>query len=75
MILTFIALVVVVVAVWYFVEKNKKSLDVNKDGQVDLNDVKEVAARLEAEYGPKVEEVKQEVKQTVAKVKKAKKNG
>jgi hypothetical protein len=65
---TFIVLVAAVAAVWYFVDKNKKTLDVNKDGKLDANDVKLAAERLDAEYAPKVAAVVEEVKAEVKKV-------
>ena len=55
MITTFVVLVVVVGAVWYFVEKNKKTLDVNKDGKLDVNDVKIAVEEVKADV-KKVEE-------------------
>ena len=61
MITTFVVLVVAVGAIWYYVEKNKKDLDVNKDGKLDAADVKAAAEEVKAEVKEKVEEVKAEV--------------
>jgi hypothetical protein len=78
MITTFVVLVIAVGAVWYFVEKNKKSLDVNKDGKLDTNDVKIAVEEVKADV-KKVEEavvadvkkVEEKVKKVAAKAKKA----
>lgn len=78
MITTFVVLVIVVAAVWYFIEKNKKSLDVNKDGRLDANDVKIAVEEVKADV-KKVEEtvvadvkkVEEKVKKVAAKAKKA----
>jgi len=78
MITTFVVLVIAVGAVWYFVEKNKKALDVNKDGKLDANDVKIAVEEVKADV-KKVEEavvadvkkVEEKVKKVAAKAKKA----
>ena len=67
-ILLFLALVAVAVFVWFMWTKDK-NLDVNKDGHVDVQDVKAAAEAAKVEVKAVVEEVKVEAKQAVAKAK------
>lgn len=80
MLLAFIGVCVAVGAAWYFFNNSsaKKTLDVNKDGQVNLDDakaavaeVKEDVKKVEAAVTAAAAEVKQDVKKVAEKVKKA----
>jgi hypothetical protein len=70
MITTFVVLLIAVAAVWYFVEKNKKTLDVNKDGKLDANDVKLAVEEVKADVKKVEEAVVADVKKVEEAVKK-----
>ena len=58
---------VAVAAFVYFMWTKDKALDVNKDGHVDVKDVKAAAEAAKVEIKAVAEEVKDEAKKTVAK--------
>lgn len=64
MLLAFIGVCVAVGAAWYFFNNSsaKKTLDVNKDGQVNLDDAKAAVAEVKAEVKEAAAEVKADVK-------------
>jgi hypothetical protein len=67
----FLILALVVVAAFiYFMWKKDANFDVNKDGHVDVQDVKAAAEAAKVEVKAVVAEAKTEAKEVVAKAKK-----